>query len=148
MPKVKVMLDPVSYGQFRGDETKDCTVRALANAAGIPYDLAHAHMKAKGRPHREGMAVTQAHSGFISYGLQCLGIYGKTATAKALRSLTIEGKTHTKPGMTLLRACKLYPKGSYVILIRGHATALIDGQIVDSHPQSGAASVVAIYRKD
>jgi hypothetical protein len=147
MSKVKVMYNPTSYGQFRVGETRDCTVRALANVADVPYDKAHEHMSRNGRQNNAGMEVTSAHYSFVSFGLQCVGIFGRTSTARAVRARTIEGREKAQPGMTLHRAAKTLPKGRYVVLLRGHATSLIDGEIVDSHALSGATSVVAIYKK-
>jgi len=87
-----------------------CTVIALANAMDWSFGKAHRFMKKFGREDRRGMAMYQ-----ISAVMTKLGKDRETAYK----------------GMTINRFVKDHPKGSYYVLVRGHALAVVDGIVQD-----------------
>jgi len=95
-------------------ETRDCTVRALAVAAGIPYEQAHAALKAAGRTDRKGIVLAQAiNSGRL-----------KLEGRKFVDVL----KTPTCLGFFL----KAHPKGTFLCRKARHAFAIVDGILHDN----------------
>lgn len=74
-------LEPICRGQSSEQEKNDCTVRALANATGMPYAEAHALLSKHGRRFRRGAYFEQSHAAYTEAGLQFLGVYGKTHRA-------------------------------------------------------------------
>ncbi len=85
-------------------ETNDCVVRAWAIAAQIPYAEAHAAFKAAGRRDRRG---TKLHvSEAVMGDLRCYPRGSRVTVAKWLRA---------------------NPSGHFVVFVRGHAFAVIDG---------------------
>lgn len=112
-------------------EKKDCAVRALAVAACVSYDEAHAACAAEGREPRQGThpyVIARAARRLApgAYGLplsdQCL--YGRTARAIAAA----------------------YPVGHYVLWSNSHAFALCDGTLHDWANKHGLARVVGGVR--
>lgn len=115
-------------------ETNDCTVKAVAIATGEGYDKAHAHLKSLGRKPRKGFfwhqdsvvgwknyPVNQYPLGTEGYitGLHRLGY-------KATEVTDFDAKTV----ISLERDPKL-AKGRYIIEVRRHALAMVDGQVID-----------------
>lgn len=94
-------------------ETRDCTVRALATAAQIPYDTAHSIAKSAGRKNRRGFRTTLL--------LKHAEKHGVNAARTAL------GRRRVKVS-TFIRQ---HSEGRYIVRIRRHAFAVIDGVIHD-----------------
>jgi hypothetical protein len=94
--------------QYR--EAGCCTVTALANTMDWSFGKAHRYMKKFGRRDRCGMSL--------------IGI------SHALRNLGKESSSDCN-GMTINRFVKSHPKGSYYVLVRGHALAVVDGTVQD-----------------
>ncbi len=93
-------------------ETLDCTVRALALAGSMDYDKAHAIMESLGRKPRRG------HRGYN----------GKMAKLTGSRCVKRSG--------SLGKFVATHPEGSYLVSIKSHVTAVIDGHVFDSCPPS------------
>jgi len=134
---------PIKTGVIPG-ERNDCSVRALCNVGVMSYEEARAYMAEKGRKPGDGAQVNIVHEALVSKGLECLGFFGKTATARWL-SWNAKDVRHDK-GLSLMKARKIYNKGRYVMLMRGHATTMIDGEIVDTHGLKAKTSIVAVYK--
>lgn len=93
-------------------EKNDCTVRAYSIAAEIPYVTASVEMYLAGRKFKKAWNV---HKFFNEKGWMF----------------------YKKPNMTVLNYC-LYviPSGHYIVWVRHHVFAVIDGQIQDFNPTS------------
>lgn len=87
-----------------------CTVIALANTMDWSFGKAHRFMAKHGREHGRGMAMYQ-----ISAVMTKLG----------------KDREIAYKGMTINRFVKDHPKGSYYVLVRGHALAVVDGIVQD-----------------
>ena len=113
-----------------GRETRDCAVRALAVAACVSYDEAHAACKAEGRRDRQGTyeGTLKRAAMRLAPGASCLryddGFYGKTARDVAA----------------------MFPVGHFVLWSRNHAFALCDGVLHDWDNRSGLCRVVGGVR--
>jgi hypothetical protein len=104
-------LEQTTYPDFP-DEKNDCTVRAYAKAANIPYTQAHAEIEAAGRRFGRGFRV---HN-FYTEQKQFLW-YPRPARRVDNFILNI---AHT---------------GNWIIWIRGHVFAVCDSVVHDRHPK-------------
>jgi hypothetical protein len=119
--------DPTAYSAAEGD-LHDCSVRALAIAAGIPYEEAHRLFKEAGRADNKPTptAVTRAlfkrlgftkHTTFLGYGAR----YNRRR----------DTWTPIANYPTLARFIKAHPRGRFTVHRTGHAFALINGVVHD-----------------
>ncbi len=103
------LFDPVELRppQFAG-ERRDCTVFALMHLLDISYPLAHAVMKRAGRTHGRGWAGS---------------------FKRALPSI-LNGRMVARSG-TVRKFISQHPTGRFLLWVRGHVFALIDGAIIE-----------------
>ena len=104
----------ISSGKFR--EKNDCVVKALAIASGKSYEEAHEILKKHGRKNRRG---TQRYT-----------------SLKAIREVnpSADFERIKKPNgsqYTFRTISEAFPKGNYILYVRGHAAAMVDGVIED-----------------
>ena len=115
-------------------ESNDCVVRAISSAFEMHYDEAHQFVKVKfGRKNREGTR------NFVG-GLRCM-INDKVKINDKLfetmgneyghvsYEVKVKGQM-VKRNMTTGTFIKKYPVGKYLVVVRGHAFSIIDGQVV------------------
>lgn len=137
------LITPARAGVFTFGETRDCTVRALANSAGLQYGNAHSILKRHGRPNKRGCTHYVWHDAYISNGMSLVGVYGKTGNAKSLaRRLSVVAQD----GITLGRMLPTLTQGSYIVIITGHALAVVDGGVVDMNLNRANSRVIAVYK--
>ena len=129
--------------RMRG-ETKDCTVRALACAKGISYDEAHAHMKAHGRVDGKGVWASTLCDAYEAAGFKLTGIYGTTQKARFMRRSFPNVKWHR--GASLKKMLPHLSKGRYIVGMRGHVFAVVDGVVMDYGYVSTGLYVTNIYQ--
>lgn len=111
--------------RVKHDELNDCTVISLAAATCGSYTKAHARMRLFGqRPHRRPMHI---HPVATALGFEEVGGIGWDNR------------------VTLKDFCATHPVGRYWLCTRGHALAVIDGQIHD-HKLAPRRMVYAAYR--
>lgn len=127
---------------FKMGEHRDCTVKALSVAKGIPYDEAHKVLKAWGRKNRCGAKFSVLHNAYTEHGFKVMGVFGKTKRARHV-SRVIDAPIQA--GMTLKTFKKTYTKGSYIVCVTGHAVAVVDGVQADSSTEN--AKVWAVYKQ-
>jgi len=98
-------------------ESRDCVVRALSLAFNKPYLDVHAACARVGRKKHRGMKMFE-----IDAVLRLLtGDYGNTLKR------TSKYRLDSHPRLTFAQFAAKYPKGRFVIVMSGHALALIDG---------------------
>ena len=127
-----------------GNETKDCTVRALANATEMPYEKAHALLKKHGRKDRKGAYFPTMKAAYEEAGFALYGVYGTTCAARYTARIT---KREAETGTTL---AKLLPKlgmGEYIVNTTGHAVAVVNGKIIDTFDNPAGKRVIAVFKK-
>ena len=142
LPNTK-LIKPVAYGAAKPGETNDCTVRALSNASGIHYDVAHRALQKEGRKPGRGAQANVWHRAYLASGMQLRGAYGVTRTTKALQRIY---RVIPDKGATLSKIMPTLSNGRFIVIVTGHALAVVDGAIIDSHASSGNKSVVAVYK--
>lgn len=139
MPKT---IPSAFSGATKQGERNDCVVRAISNVSGKYYDEIHAVLKKHGRKDCRGTYWETSEKALRSLGYKAVYI-GTSRAAKyygMYRSQPYESKNKTL--QTLVNDL---PRGKFVVFIRGHATALIDGKIVDTFDNKASARVMAIY---
>ena len=99
-------------------ETNDCTVRAFAAALDTDYGKAHRLCRESGRKNRRG------------HWTQAIAKYVNTAWKAGIREVKLA------PRPTLREFITAHPKGRYVVTVRGHALAVINGVASDKTRQS------------
>jgi hypothetical protein len=137
MQTTKRVIPAASTGVTKQGEHNDCAVRAIANVTGKSYDEVHAVLKKHGRKDRHGtyyptsLAAMQ-ELGFIGIPMQrdWWGLHLKAPIA---------GKK------TLNQVVQDLPIGKFVVYVRGHATALVNGKIIDTFDQSKQKPVKVIW---
>lgn len=90
-------------------ERRDCTVRALAIAARLSYDTAHAILASCGRKTKRGPKSSRYNT------------FMARRNGRALKRSGSVGKF-----------AELHPNGRFIIHVRGHAFALVDGVAYDT----------------
>ena len=93
-------------------EARDCTVRALAHVADLPYNEAHATMAAFGRKNRRGVPRAQVVAAYKTKGLTFIQRNDRPTLAQFMRA---DGAMHER----------------MVISMRGHVFAIINGTQLD-----------------
>jgi hypothetical protein len=142
LPYCKTSDAIIGYEQseLAKSEHNDCVVRALASAYEIPYERAHEIVKNKfNRKHKKG-----------TYGFNLkmnnIGETGEPINGKQIKilgekkmfgySLDYDVKSKgvfIKRKMTVGTFSKLYPKGVFIMSIRGHAFTIKDGVVIGNH---------------
>jgi len=141
--KVRV-IQSASKGVERIDgEANDCTVRALANAYGMPYKLAHKIMAKQGRKPTKGLRPIETHLALTRMGFKLEGVHGTTLKARYLAK-TLD--CQPKAGITLASLLNSIGLGRYVVTIRGHALAIVDGQVLDYGNNLANSHVATVYK--
>ena len=130
------IIIPISKGATSPyvGECKDCTVRALANAADIPYLDAHQIMKDHGRISKNGTLPHQWGPAYLKNGFVVNAIHGVTKLAKFTSSkFTQLGIAfQNESGTSLKKFLYENPTGSFILVNKNHAFAVVDGEIIDN----------------
>ena len=122
----------------------DCAVRALASASGVSYREALETMREFGGYAVGGGTPVKGVIRVMSMiGAKLVGAFGTTISANHVAKTT--GCTHYK-GMELKKFIELHKTGSYFVLVRGHATAIVDGELRDNGLLRSAVSVAAAWK--
>jgi hypothetical protein len=113
----KSLWDTMATASKAHGEHNDCTVMALTAATGCSYDDCHAALQQAGRKNRRGCQFPTI---------------GKRA-AKSLGFLMEELDYRDYSAKTMITAerDRRLATGKYVIRVRGHVAALVDGKVVD-----------------
>ena len=113
--KMQLKTNATDGGRSRSgiQEKGDCTIRALAISAGIPYEYAHKIGREAGRKNKKGFNPEK----LLKYAKR---EYGITYKKKRYKSITIQ------------RFIKENPTGRYYVATNVHAFAIINGTIYDT----------------
>lgn len=127
-----------------GLETNDCTVRALANASGMPYEDAHVLLKKYGRKNRCGAKFSTMHSAYNEAGFVLNSVHGTTGQARFVARFT---KREAEAGITLGKILPKLTFGEYIVNVTGHAVAVVNGKLIDTFDNPSNKRVVAVFKK-
>lgn len=121
-------------------ETNDCVVRAFASSFEIPYDDAHRFVSEKfGRNPRKGtfgtaMKMVSMHTGGMIINEKRVHPIGERRNSMTMPySLTyftkVKGEIIERQ-MTVGTFIKKNPKGTFFVLVKGHAFTIKDGVVI------------------
>ena len=125
-------------------ETNDCVVRAFMCALNISYDQAHAYIKNKmGRKDRKGTFVNAYAKNIINTTkngkkISFIGTHpSKSFFKHAFGSdRVLINKKYKKPtGYTLKSFMENHPVGNFVLIVQGHAVAVVNGVLFGNHDE-------------
>ena len=123
IPRVNTNLtDGGRVGEGFTHESKDCAVRALAILKGWTYAKSHSYWESKGRKPNDGVYW---HQNCGDAGVQKVPGINGGSIGKVLASL---------------------PKGRFVIRVRHHVFAVIDGVPQDTFCPNARGHVKAVYQ--
>lgn len=150
--KTKHLIRPAAVGALAYEsgiqDKNDCTVRALANAASIPYTQAHAYLKASGRKNNHGAHLDEYAGAYMKAGFELVSFFGTTIAAIGYKS-RMQRKgiqvNHSK-GISFGRLLETLNNGRYIVIVRNHALAVVNGKVFDTHATSNQRSVVALFK--
>jgi hypothetical protein len=121
-------------------ENNDCVVRAIASAADMDYDSAHQFVK-ETFCRKNGKGTTGFH-----YIMNMMTKNSNKINGKSVEKITEEHNTMlyyvVVKGIKKLRNTttgsfiKKYPKGTYVVTVKGHAFSIKDGVVI-GNPDDG-----------
>lgn len=112
-------INPRLISKFAHREKSDCTVRALSNVLQIPYEEAHQFIK-KHCKRKNGVGVRT---------FELLNLFNKN---KGVFSKQFNvGIWEEKRFKTVNQLINNKPNGRFYVLVRAHATAVINGQVAD-----------------
>lgn len=104
-----IVTDGGRFSSSFSDEHKDCTVRALAVAAGLTYNRAHRILQIHGRRNKQGYRTEGTWA--IVTGSICFRRHG-----------------------TVRKLIRDFPTGRFIVDVRHHTMAIIDGVLHDFDP--------------
>jgi len=130
-------------------ESNDCVVRAIASSFEMHYDEAHKFVAKKWfRGNREGTRnFIGGMRGMVSKGVL---INGKSFSnlgdqhGHMKYDVKVKGQI-VKRNMTTGTFIKKFPKGRYLVVVRGHAFSIIDGVVVGNTEDSKMKKRVILY---
>lgn len=135
----------VDRGVTCSSESNDCTVRSLANAADVPYDVAHRVLKKHGRKDRRGATFKTLHAAYEECGFRLVKVCGD---GKRSRFAAQHTAARWVDGITFGKLVEsLPPYGEYIINVTGHAVAVVNGKVIDTFHNNARKRVVAVYKR-
>jgi predicted transcriptional regulator len=128
-----VAIKGINVSGLAKSETNDCVVRAFASAFNVTYDFAHKKVaEIFGRKNREGTR-------FFSLMMRALESKGISINRKKVQTITkdvnlsywikVKG-VNTLRSMTTAKFLEDYPKGTYIVTVKGHAFTIKDGVVI------------------
>ena len=115
-------------------ENNDCVVRAFMCALDLTYDQAHAYIKTKmKRENRKGTYTNMFAYNVIGktkngYRIGFIGVHPSRDWMNFKGGKMLVNKNYKKPtGYTLKSFMENHPVGRFVLIVQGHAVAVVDG---------------------
>ena len=148
--KTKTYIKPAANGATKNGESSDCTVRSMSNSSGMDYDLVHSVLKKNGRRDNKGVRYDVIMPSMKELGFEFVGVFGKTIAAKnglahAAKYYDVVAESQNKP-ITLGNLVKSLPFGKFVVIIKGHAVALVNGKLIDTFDNSSQSQVAMLFQ--
>ncbi|MDA9280029.1 hypothetical protein N9P74_00555 [bacterium] len=115
------------------NETNDCVVRAFMVAFDIPYKTSHSWVKSKFKRNNGKGTFTKKYlngvMGSVKNGKRTslMGFSPRYKTSYNKGKTLVNPKYKKPTGYTVKSFMEQYPDGRYVIIVKGHALALVDG---------------------
>jgi len=116
------------------EERNDCTVCALSNATGVDYSTARKIAWGAGRKTGKGF-----HTGVLVD-------FARTNHRMSFTDVDLTLGNPNKPkSMSVKRFIRKFPKGNFIVRVRGHALSVKDGVVVDSFTPKGLKRITAAW---
>ena len=114
-------------------DSNNCTVKALSATFGISYDKAYTYAAMVwNRARNKGVALSKILATFPSeVHYHALVPGASVSTVVTTKDYKQPDKTIKTRKMTLGTFTSTYKTGTYYVLVKGHALAVIDGEVVD-----------------
>ena len=141
MTVLQVKTIGVLSKDFNIKDKNDCAVRALANVSVLSYPEAHKQISEGGRRKGRGTPWGVLHTVYTVNGGKPI-YYGAN-----MRKLSQKFNAPLQEkSMTLATFLKENKRGSFVVLVRGHALAVCDGSIIDTVANRAGKRLKAVYK--
>ena len=120
------------------NEKNDCSVRALANAFNVTYDVAHlfaaTELERKARKGLKSMFQKLDLLGEVTFELFSNTLFPETRTYKLDGKLKPRNPdyTHKPVQFTVKTFCAKFNKGTYILIVNKHALCIKDGIVIDN----------------
>jgi len=142
-----VAIKGINGSGLAKSETNDCVVRAFASAFNVTYDFAHKKVaEIFGRKNGQG---TDCFS-LIMRTLESKGISVNRKKIKTISKdvnlsywIKVKG-VNTLRSMTTAKFLEDYPKGTYIVTVKGHAFTIKDGVVI-GNPDDATKRKKTIY---
>lgn len=109
------------------NEKCDCTVRSVATALQLPYIAAHFIASKFGRRSRQGMNGRDWYLMMSDFEVERIV---KQLKPEEVQTYYPSTKKHRR--MRLSTFIKSHSTGRYILDLRGHATSVVDGEVVEA----------------
>ena len=137
------------------NEKNDCSVRALANAFNVTYDVAHlfaaTKLERKARKGLKSMFSKLDLLGEVTFELFSNTLIPETKTYKLEGSLdtTNPDYTHKPVDFTVKTFCARFTKGTYIVIVNKHTLTVKEGIVIDNpnYKFTGYRRIVESYFK-
>ena len=119
-------------------EKNDCSVRAVANAFNVCYDVAHEFaatvLKRKARKGAKDMYMNLIKAKNVTFDLFSDTLFPETKTYKlsGVSSPINPAYTHKKVKYTVKTFCASHNEGTYIVLVKEHALVIKNGIVIDN----------------
>lgn len=123
-------------------DKNDCAVRAIANVSPIPYPELRQRMLELGRSVNRGTPWSALNKMYKEQGAKDITLWGKDGNKLEFWT---DYDRKVKTGITVANFIKAHQKGRYIVVIRKHAFALVNGQIIDCVKNKAGSRVMASY---
>lgn len=126
---------------FGLQQQRDCVVRAIANVGVYSYPLALSLLSKAGRIDNRGTPWDTLDKVYKQAGAFNVTYYGKRMECISKR----HGVTYKNKGITLKTFLANNPKGRHIVIVRGHALAVVEGGTVDVFSSKAAMRIIASF---
>lgn len=143
------LIKPLSIGETRTGKRKDCAVRALANTTLAEYEECEQVLLHHGRAINKGTRDDALIRAYKAFGMRKMQVYGTSRRARQFDRAMLNANIFSEhcKGTTLGNFIKNNPKGRFIVVYSGHATSVIDGQLVDTFANNPNKRVCAVFSK-
>lgn len=140
-------ISPIEVGYLASDfglkDSKDCAVRALANVSNMKtYPEFRNRMAELGRRVNKGTPWKIINETYRESGVKQITLWG--IMGWKYRNY-IPHDCYSAKGITLKTFLMAHPVGRYVVMVRGHALAVVNGNIIDTASIKSGRRVFATY---
>ena len=124
-------------------DKNDCAIRAIANVTtGKGYVMLRQEMMDMGRKLNRGTPWHILDKVYREQGAKTILLWGKAGLK--MKHL-VNYSAITEEGITLKRFVETHPTGRHIVIVRGHALALVNGRIIDTVNNRLGKRVMASY---